>query len=361
MPHRYLIADYQRSNFSLSQCAFVDGANEDIVTIHPVGYVAPAPGNSTSGNGTTSGSGAGSSHSSSSLGRGATAGIAVGAAAILITLILLGLAFYFRKWPFHKRREAAELDATAVSQERKADEPDSQTDDVQEKDAGYTGKHELGLNEVARNELEGTPGYNKTGHELYGTPGKIDGGHELHGSPAATEMHGGDAFLEMEGSPVPVDYYAALGASNQPRPISKDPQPRTRGSVTRSPLSPASDTRSAHTFVSPISPAAGHRKSSRASSGTSGNPLSASSEPRSGRYPITPISPAGEPGEGSSTRGRIIGSSLSPAARPTVARSNTSPVSSAGASREVSRSRTPMSEISDPGGNMAHYPYEHAR
>lgn len=94
----YLIVDYERANFSISQAVFPDplpAAN--IVTITPGS-------NSTSNQQTTT--------SSSSLGTAAIAGIAAGGAALLL---IIGLAFFF----FHRKRSSKkkyELANTQISE-----------------------------------------------------------------------------------------------------------------------------------------------------------------------------------------------------------------------------------------------------
>lgn len=101
----YLIADYERNNFSLSQCTFVAGAPSKIVTIESIAdATSSADGSSTTSGGSSSGSGGTSNKSSSKSGisGGAIGGIVV--AAVVIIAGVFGLLFFLRKkrrWPFN--------------------------------------------------------------------------------------------------------------------------------------------------------------------------------------------------------------------------------------------------------------------
>src|SRR4051812_11342844 len=94
---RYLIADYERQNFSLSQCTFDAGAKSDIVTIQSVADATSAanePSNTSEASNKTG--------SKSGISGGAIGGIVV--AAVTIIAGLIGLAFFLRKkrkWPFN--------------------------------------------------------------------------------------------------------------------------------------------------------------------------------------------------------------------------------------------------------------------
>lgn len=92
---RYLTADYERRNFSISQCSWENGAKSHIVAVKsPNDRIPPA------------------SHRIST---GAIAGIAVGGSAVLIILILLGIILKVKRGQKKKSRqvnaEAAELDS----------------------------------------------------------------------------------------------------------------------------------------------------------------------------------------------------------------------------------------------------------
>jgi hypothetical protein len=89
----YVIADYDRKNFSVSQCIW-NSAPQDIVTIIPP-QINPIPSNGTS--------------TSHTVPVGAIAGGAVGGGVLIISLLLL-LFFWWR--PRNKKRKAAELAET---------------------------------------------------------------------------------------------------------------------------------------------------------------------------------------------------------------------------------------------------------
>lgn len=87
MPNRYLIADYERANFSISQSLFQSGAQSNIVTIEPIANSQSQPQLQPS------------SHSSS-IGAGAIAGIVIGVLAILFIAALVLWAWKKKKFPF---------------------------------------------------------------------------------------------------------------------------------------------------------------------------------------------------------------------------------------------------------------------
>jgi hypothetical protein len=94
--HRYLIADYERGNFSLSQCTFVPGTPSNIVTIKSIADAT----SSADGSSTTSGSS--NPSNKSGISGGAIGGIVV--AAVVMIAGLFGLLFFLRKnrkWPFN--------------------------------------------------------------------------------------------------------------------------------------------------------------------------------------------------------------------------------------------------------------------
>lgn len=93
MSSRYLIVDWQRRNFSISQCAFTDNMQENLVPI----MSAVSSGSSSSGGSST----------------GKTAGIAVGVVgAILIVAGILGVIFWRKHKKTSKYRRATEGEET---------------------------------------------------------------------------------------------------------------------------------------------------------------------------------------------------------------------------------------------------------
>jgi hypothetical protein len=145
----YLTVDWERQNFSVSQCSWIAGAQQHIVPIQSV--------NGTTG---TSGSTLGvSSRNDASLTPGAIAGIAVGVVAILLLSGILAF-LYLRK----KRDKAIKLEdedtptKTVDTESSKGDEEPSST--------LVFPKAELEANTPIRHEADGTfykPGGGKSG------------------------------------------------------------------------------------------------------------------------------------------------------------------------------------------------------
>ncbi|KAK8058904.1 hypothetical protein PG994_009352 [Apiospora phragmitis] len=97
----YLSADYERGVFNVSSCTWVEGADENIVTITS----KDSSDGDDSGSGSGSGSGPGSGHSKSSLGGGAIAGIMVGVVAALA--LIIGAILFRRRRQRQKASYAA--------------------------------------------------------------------------------------------------------------------------------------------------------------------------------------------------------------------------------------------------------------
>jgi hypothetical protein len=286
---RYLTVDYERGNFSVSQCIFVEGVPEEIVTIHPMGYVAP-------NNGTGSGvsGGGGSSTSSSSLATGAIVGIAVCGFLIIAGAVLLGLAYRKRKWPFHNRGStgSSDNDSEAIGYE---------ADGTMLTKFPETDAHEIGgTNKLNFPDAELESERVEAKNELPGVPVLMHhGSHgELHGSDAAMEVEGSVPFMELPGSPVPSEF---LGQSQATADMSgKLPRVTGAGSLredlARKSSGPGVRSRGSNqsgssTLVSPgsLSPGSEFAEGTRSGrtmskrSGTEGylmSPLSAGSEPR---------------------------------------------------------------------------------
>lgn len=92
----YVIADYERSNFSVNPCIFTDETKQDLRSI------LPPSDNSTA---TDDGLEESDASSSNSLSSGVIAGIAIGIVA-LVVLLLVGVTFRFRRHRRRKREEA---------------------------------------------------------------------------------------------------------------------------------------------------------------------------------------------------------------------------------------------------------------
>ena len=197
IPHRlttafsYLIADYERNNFSISQAVFQDGAQEKLIAIPSI-------------NGSTSTNTTGPMHV---VGPGGIAGIIVG----FLALSLVGLsvfAFFTHRWPFKPlplpKDDAAvdekagikvemaghsfgELPGSKVASEFPSPSNGSKTD--------LTSTHS---EMEARHKIE-LPGHNHVP--------------EMHGnrsSPLAkppTELADSSIYQELPGDPVPPNYH----------------------------------------------------------------------------------------------------------------------------------------------------------
>lgn len=110
-PHRMLIVDYERSNFTVAAINWVEGTPKKVVKIESIAGAAAAAAavNSSSSSNSTAGAG-NKSDSKSSVSTGAIAGIAIVGA---LFLILGGVVFWLRKkkkWPFATKR--VELDGS---------------------------------------------------------------------------------------------------------------------------------------------------------------------------------------------------------------------------------------------------------
>ena len=131
---RYVIANYESNNFSVSQCAWNNGTEPHIVAIHPPGYKPPRSSNGLSG--------------------GAIAGIVIGAIVAVIIAILMGFIFW-RKRRSSKASQAKQVDATAVEM------------DAGEKDQHLASPTDMHKDHPHSPELDGAI---HKGHELPGSP-----------------------------------------------------------------------------------------------------------------------------------------------------------------------------------------------
>lgn len=174
----YLIADYERSNFTVAPCAWNENAQADIKTILSPNSTAAA-GNSNS--------------SSSGLGAGAIAGVVVGIVALIAVLAVL--LFFFRRRKRTQRRRVAELEAR-----------EAKTGDADGSSGGGDGDtsnkpfiqldHELGGGEI---------------HEL-SAPVKPVGTHEMDSPHKLDPNRAGYNELEGNGRDV-VEYFGKAGTA----------------------------------------------------------------------------------------------------------------------------------------------------
>ena len=307
----YLTVDYQRGNFSVAQCVFVEGGSPEIRTIHPLGYVAPNNG-TTGSNGTTGTGGSSSGMStSSSFPVGAIAGVVIAVVVLILIALLLVLTYRRRTWPFHNRKPAgaSELDSDPVGFEAdgtvlSGKYPMSSMPAEAEADFKFNDqKVELdSLRIVSKNELAGAP---IPSGRMMGTHG------ELHGSDAALEMDGNDFYHEMAGSPVPHEYY------RNPRPmaeLSRENSKNTRtnslrdeavwrgsGTGARSSLSATRES-SQLGVPSPVSAGSASREASRLRSGMSRTMTEGSVDDTEMNHLMSPLSMGSDSRE--TSRGR---------------------------------------------------------
>ncbi|KAL8914315.1 MAG: hypothetical protein Q9171_001035 [Xanthocarpia ochracea] len=166
----YLIADYERQNFSISQCSWVENAPQDIIALYSPSVNMTA-------------------ESTRQLSRGAIAGITTGSVTAASVLIFVVYFFVFRTRRGNKKSDVGA--ATDSSDSLPAAELE-----IKEMTPEIEGTHPHG------NEIDGHAVYGEMdGDAVYG---EIDG-HALHGPelpdthPAGQELDG-FASHEMEGS-----------------------------------------------------------------------------------------------------------------------------------------------------------------
>lgn len=99
---RYVIANYEHNNFSVSQCNWESGAEPQIVAIHPPGYRPPQP--------------------SHKLSPGAIAGIVVGAVVALVIVALMGIMLWRRR-RLKKRKKPKQMNIAPVEMDSPEKDP----------------------------------------------------------------------------------------------------------------------------------------------------------------------------------------------------------------------------------------------
>ena len=131
--HRYLIADYERQNFSVSQCKWDANTQSHIVAIKPPGYNTPSPHHG--------------------LSAGAIAGTVIGCVAFFVLLVLLGI------WLKRRKRPQPTEQVPILVQELDAKEKDPFTpdDDPDKTDFARLRHAELDTVEHKGHEIDGQP------------------------------------------------------------------------------------------------------------------------------------------------------------------------------------------------------------
>ena len=310
---RYLTADYERGNFSLSQCIWDQDANESIQTIHSTNWTAQSRGNSSASTSNASSPG------SSSLTTGAIVGIVIVVVLIIACVAILAILRHYRKWPFHKRGhpKVPELDANGrpigpmvipPSTDIKAPVTGAVEADSKDDLHGYYRSELTGsAGEMNKPELAGSGGHPRGKSELPGAAVHRGGGRhgELYGSDAAEEVEGSSVVMELAGSPVGPEYYGSR--ANSPRAARGSSAAGTQSPNSRAGLSPRSPhSSSIGRSRSPISPLAGTSSQERVPSPLRQSRSTASGQRSAPRSPIAGESQSTSRGSGQS-QGRGLG------------------------------------------------------
>lgn len=196
----YVIADFERNNFTIAQTSFDNTGTQHLVAIeHPT-------------NGSSNSTGTGSKNSPSGLGGGAIAGIVVGTI-VALTAIALAIWFFVRRnKQKHSRIRTAETDHEDFPPEKKDPLHSHRGSELPSNENGV---HQLGGNGVG--ELPSPP----LGHEMEGDLGKWrakPGMRELSANPLG---HESGLLAEAPGSESPryelSGDYTAMNAAPRPK------------------------------------------------------------------------------------------------------------------------------------------------
>lgn len=208
----YLIADYERGNFSISQSLFQSGAQSNIVTIQPKTDAQPAqspPQTKTS------------SHSSS-IGGGAIAGIVIGVLAVAIIAIFLFWAWKKKRFPFKAPPKIAdaenEMDQTITSPAPAYSALDKPKDPAPELEGFVPKLAAQGMDtplERAEMDVDGTTGRQEMEDSM-------PAGQEL--SAPDSQLH--EMFDESVYHEMTADHTSGAGGSNA-SPVNRDKGTRT--------------------------------------------------------------------------------------------------------------------------------------
>ncbi|KAG4436208.1 hypothetical protein IFR05_008304 [Cadophora sp. M221] len=191
----YVIADHERSGFSVSQCDWTPGMKQDIVTILP-----PTPANGASSP-KSGGTDPGDSHGSQIPTR-AIAGGAIGGVAFVAAF----LVFYFYIWPRRRPKQPAskaaetptEYKAELHHDETKAISDMKETVEILER-AELHGKHLELYEMLAVEDVAEADGKQMMNHEM-SNPGEIATEMETIGNVVEMETNGNAAEMETSGN-----------------------------------------------------------------------------------------------------------------------------------------------------------------
>lgn len=247
----YLTVDYERGNFSVSQCTWVDGAVSVIVPI----LSKPAPAVTT---GSASASSTAISTPSSGISGGAIAGVVI---AIIAILALLAGALF---WWLRRRRPQAGQAASPTAKGETALQPMAVVA-TGAQDLDHDKSDARTLEQLSQTHAELPPD-----SQIYqlNADGKLWDSHELSGSSITPEIEGRNVgpVYEMMGSEV-IHEAPSEPVSRVPSPMSRGKTPLSGG------LSPSS------TGASPLSTSATLMKSGASSSSTVRTPVSRTVSP----------------------------------------------------------------------------------
>ena len=211
---RYLIVDYERSNFSISQSLFESNAPQQIIAISSANTTAP---------------GITKTQQSSSFPIGAIIGIVVA----IVVLALAGIvAFFFirrrrrrRRLEEYERKKAEEFDPLAKPEMDGSGKPPIGELSTEDKSGAE-------MDSKAMTEMEGSNDGFYNAAKLHAEMEGSRGGAEIEGTKGGHEMHAGDV-------PTPVEMWAGPeGLFELPTPPSQDSRRPSPGS--RTPSSSAS-------------------------------------------------------------------------------------------------------------------------
>ena len=217
---RYLIVDYERSNFSVSQNSWVENAPQHIIPIKSINSTSPPS----------------PQHpKSSGISIGAIVGIIVAA---VVLLIFAAVAAFFIIRRRRKKREA---------EKKKEEEED---DPYRKPEMDGNGKPPIGelYTEGKLGEVDSTSKVEVQGSQpdiagqVKANMAEVEGsrgGAEVEGTTGGAEMEGSHLRAEMAG-----DHYAPVELDAGPQGLYEMPSPGTSNSELPSPLSPSSEGRS---------------------------------------------------------------------------------------------------------------------
>ncbi|KAI4258770.1 MAG: hypothetical protein LQ352_001079 [Teloschistes flavicans] len=167
----YLTVDYERSNFSLAQAAFVQDLSPNLVAI-----------NTTSTNSTSNSTS--SKHSSGRISNGALASTIIGVVALCVFVTFAVSMFFWKRRKFRSSKEVSVLETAK----------DPELDSSSSVPVGEL-NNEFGDGKYRPPEVEGSAGSRGKLAEAQGSCGGI----EMEGTRAGTELDGSGGIAEMDG------------------------------------------------------------------------------------------------------------------------------------------------------------------